>query len=105
MSHVEPDHEDMAYTSLLREHQELVAQVEELEKRAAGELRVQTIGWDWKSQPFLDDLQEALQPFGLHVYEDPSWEGTDHMQYVISNKKLTAAELKEHTHHEDWGEE
>jgi len=95
----------MVYTSLLREHQELVAQLEELEKRAAGEPRVQTIGWDWKGQPSLEELQSALKPFGLYVYDDPTSEGTDWFGYIISNKKLTTAELKEHTHCEDWDEE
>lgn len=101
MSHHEPQHEDMVYTALLREHQELVAQVEKLEKRAAGEPQVKKIGWDWKSSPTKEQLENTLKPFGLYVYDDPTFEGTDWFGYIISNKKLTPAELKEHTHWDD----
>jgi len=63
------------------------------------------LGWDWKSRPELDELQDALKPFGLHVYEDPDSEGSDWFGYVISDKALDKAELEavSKTQYEDEG--
>jgi hypothetical protein len=42
-----------------------------------------------------EQLQQALKPFGLTVIVDPACEGSDTNGYIISNRKLTRAELKE----------
>lgn len=94
MSHLEPDGEDGAYEALLRKHQELQAKVERLEERLSDALEVAEIGWDWKNSPDLDELRESLAPFGLYVYDDPAWEGTDYTSYLISNRELTSKELQ-----------
>lgn len=42
-----------------------------------------------------DQLERALKPFGLIVTVDPACEGSDTNGFIISNRKLTKAELRE----------
>ena len=51
--------------------------------------------WSWRGRPYLDDLREALQPFGLFVYEHPGYENMDQFGYLVSDCELSEAELKE----------
>jgi hypothetical protein len=53
------------------------------------------ITYDWKDSPSLEQLQSALEPFGVLVYEDPSVAGSDSYGFVFSNKKLTNQDLEE----------
>lgn len=52
---------------------------------------VNLVCWDWKESP---ELVSMLKPFGIHVYEDPSCEGSDTYGYILSNEPLTKEELK-----------
>jgi hypothetical protein len=52
------------------------------------------ISWDWKAGPDFDELNEALEPFGLRAYEDPSTEGSDSFGFIISNENLTRDQLR-----------
>lgn len=51
--------------------------------------------WDFKSRPELEELQEALEPLGVFVFEDPYTEGSDSLGYIFSNENLTEEELEE----------
>jgi len=53
-----------------------------------------TLGHDWKRGPELSDLQSALKPFGIFVYEDPSSEGSDWFGYILSNQEMTRPECE-----------
>jgi hypothetical protein len=57
--------------------------------------KTETLSWRWKERPSLDDLRTTLEPFGLFVYEDPSYEGMDYFGYLVSNKALTREEIWE----------
>lgn len=57
------------------------------------------LGHDWKRGPEMEDLQRALKPFGIQVYEDPSSEGSDWFGYILSDKEMTRAEC------EQWAED
>ncbi len=59
-------------------------------------MRVGTrIGWDWKSSPDLEDLQDALNPLGICVYEDPASEGSAWYGFVFAKEELNDEELHE----------
>jgi len=49
---------------------------------------------DWKEQPGLDDLRDALKPLGIFVYEHPFCEGTDSYGFIFSKVKLTKKQIK-----------
>jgi hypothetical protein len=51
------------------------------------------IGWDWKSGPSAEDLQKALKPFGLRVYNDLNCEGSDCFAFIISDTALSKKAL------------
>lgn len=53
------------------------------------------ISWDWKSGPEIEELEAALEPFGIHVYEDPMCEGQDAYGYILSDKPLSKKELED----------
>jgi len=59
------------------------------------------LSWDWKGQPELDELQEALEPFGVRVYADPACEGSDSFGYIFSSEELTSDELSEISEEDD----
>jgi hypothetical protein len=42
------------------------------------------IGWDWREQPTAEQLNEALNPFGVHVYEDPIAQGSDAVAFIFT---------------------
>lgn len=44
---------------------------------------------------FICSLEDALKQFGLSVTSHPSWDGADEVGLIISNRKLTEADLKE----------
>lgn len=52
-----------------------------------------TQSFDWKEAASVEELQEALKPFGIHVYDDPMLDGTDSYGFVFSDHKLSKAEL------------
>lgn len=52
------------------------------------------LGWDWKGRPELADLHQALAPLGVHVYSDPSCEGSDSYGYIFSSEPLNRAQLR-----------
>jgi hypothetical protein len=54
------------------------------------------ISWDWKWHPDLGDLRKTLKPFGIHVYEDPIFQGSDTYGFIFSNKKLTKKDLNKY---------
>lgn len=51
--------------------------------------------WDWKESPTVEDLQAALEPFGIVVTDHPACEGSDAYGVIFSNRPLTKKELKE----------
>ncbi len=51
------------------------------------------IGWDWKACPDVEQLEKALGPFGIHVYDDPAYEGADAFGFIFSDKELDDDEL------------
>lgn len=53
------------------------------------------ISWDYKSEPTFEELESSLAPFGIYVYEDPLFEGTDTYGYILSNEPLSKGELKD----------
>jgi hypothetical protein len=53
-----------------------------------------SIHWDWKRGPSKENLEKALKPFGLHLYSDPLFEGSDGFGFIISNAPLTPEELE-----------
>jgi hypothetical protein len=53
------------------------------------------IGWDWKSSPSFEELQQALEPLDIFVYEDPQTEGTDYCGFILSEGPLDEDELEE----------
>jgi hypothetical protein len=44
----------------------------------------------------LEELQEALDPFGISVEEDPSCAGQDSSGFIFSNRPLTNNEIEEY---------
>ena len=56
---------------------------------------VTKISWDWKSNPDIEELQQALEPFGISVYENPQSEGSDSFGYIFSETELDEEELEE----------
>lgn len=61
------------------------------------QLKSATVAWDWKAsgEEIVEELKQALANFGLVVTEHPATEGSDTYGYIISNRTLTKAELKE----------
>lgn len=55
---------------------------------------VSQISWDWKDCPDLEDLQDALEPFGIRVYRDPFTEGSDTYGFILSKEPLNKHELR-----------
>jgi hypothetical protein len=53
------------------------------------------ISWDWKTGPSREDLEAALKPFGILVYQDPTLVGSDCFSYILTNEPLTLADLRE----------
>ena len=50
---------------------------------------------DWKDiDGLLTGFEKALENFGLFMYEDPNWEGTDQYGFVVSNEKLTDEQVR-----------
>ena len=55
--------------------------------------RIQFISWDWKESP-LDKFEKALEEFGIHMYPDPFYEGSDTEAFILSEKKLTKEQIE-----------
>lgn len=51
------------------------------------------LSWDWKDHPELEELETALRPFGVHVYEDPVCEGSDTFGFIFSSEALNRTRL------------
>lgn len=64
-------------------------------KKKAPRLITSEIAFDWKEYPTCEDLNYALNKFGVHVAEHSWCEGSDTVVYVFSNRPLTAEELRE----------
>lgn len=43
----------------------------------------------------VDSFTSALKSFGLHIIEDPRFDGSDMFGFLISNRKITLKELDE----------
>lgn len=52
------------------------------------------LSWDWKSSPSFEELKRALEPLGVHVYVDPTTEGSDSYGYIFADGDLTAEEVE-----------
>ncbi len=49
---------------------------------------------DWKDiNGLISEFKKALKNFGLFIYDDPEYLGTDMYAFVISNEKLTDAQV------------
>lgn len=55
---------------------------------------IKKLSWDWKDQPDTDELKKKLKELGVHVYEDPEYEGSDQIAFIFSNVELTKEELE-----------
>lgn len=74
--------------------------MEENEKKVQEALgtrkRYQFVSADWKDIDGLaDDFIAACRHFGLYVYADPAYEGTDAYGYIVSEKELTDKQVRE----------
>lgn len=50
---------------------------------------------DWKDiDGLIDEFKKALKNFGLFMYDDPDFEGTDCYGFIISNEKLIDEQIK-----------
>lgn len=58
--------------------------------------------WDWKESPNVRELQKLLKPFGLNVYPDPTWDGSDSYGFVFTNSVMTKKQLQEWVN-KHWG--
>jgi len=53
------------------------------------------ISADWKDIDGLaDGFIKACENFGVYVYEDPNYEGTDCYGYIITDHEMTDEEIK-----------
>lgn len=43
----------------------------------------------------VEEFERALKNFGLFMYEDPNWKGTDQYGFIVSNEKLTDEQIVE----------
>lgn len=50
--------------------------------------------WDYLEHPY-DDLREILSHFGVYMYPDPAYEGTNTFGFIFSNRVLKPSDLKE----------
>lgn len=46
---------------------------------------VTDISWSWKSGPDMEDLENALEPHGIRVSEDPEWLDSDQYGYLFKS--------------------
>jgi hypothetical protein len=53
------------------------------------------ISWDWKEQPEIGDLKTVAKFFGGHVYEDPTFEGSDMYGFIFSKEPLNKKDLEQ----------
>ncbi len=61
---------------------------------------ITTISWDWKDSPDKKDLQKALKPLGIFVYDNPNFESADAFGFILSKEKLTQKEIEEYAKEE-----
>lgn len=53
-----------------------------------------TVSYDWKDTAGAgDEFRAALKKFGIYVYDMPSMDGSDTYGYILSDCKLTKAEI------------
>lgn len=64
-------------------------------QRALGTMESQMfVSADWKDiNRLINEFEKALKNFGLFMYDDPDMDGTDMYAFVISNEKLTDAQV------------
>lgn len=55
--------------------------------------RIQFISYDWKESP-IKEFERALKAFGIYMYPDPCFEGTDTYAFILSEKKLTKKQIE-----------
>ena len=49
---------------------------------------------DWKDiEGLIESFTEVLKNFGLFIYDDPWFEGTDSYGFVVSNETLTDEQI------------
>lgn len=49
---------------------------------------------DWKDiNRLIEGFEEALENFGLFMYDDPDMEGGDEYAFIISNERLTDKQI------------
>lgn len=51
------------------------------------------ISFDWKDSPEVEDIQEALKPFGVFVYENPTFEADDCYCVIFTRRELNEEQL------------
>lgn len=56
---------------------------------------IRTLSFDWKSsgEETAEELKPILKEFGVYVYDDPRYDGTDEVGLVFSDKPLTKKEI------------
>ena len=64
-------------------------------QNALGTMKKQMfISADWSDiEGLVDEFEKALKNFGLFMYNDPGFEGTDCYGFVISNETLTDEQI------------
>lgn len=55
---------------------------------------IRKISFSWKKQISFLELSKNLKDFGIHVYEDPAYEGNDSFGLIFTNEPMTKEELK-----------
>jgi len=62
------------------------------------EAKTAHVSADWRdSVGMIDSFRAALKKFGIHMYSDPNCKGTDQYGFLLADKVLTEAEVKEAT--------
>lgn len=60
------------------------------------ELKVETVSADWKDvEGLIDGFRDALKKLGVVMISHPDFEGSDTYGFILSNRRLTKAELKD----------
>jgi len=63
---------------------------------------------DWKdTEELIDGFREALEKFGLHMYEDPDFDDTDSYGFIISKTELSDNQIEalSRAHNQDFFED
>ena len=58
--------------------------------------KIRGIYFDWKGSG-IPEFKKAIKAFGLHLYTDPTMDGSDMYGFILSDQKLTKKQIKKQT--------